>query len=340
VLDDITPLRQATAVGGAHGYLYAPETAVRVDNDTFVGTPLPPEEPQADNPPNGAILDYYLSGPATKVALQILDAQGHVIRHYSSAEKHPAVRPLLPIAERWFPKPPTLETSAGEHRFVWDLHAGSSSAGLGDEDPDNAAGAPAGPRIPPGRYTVRLEVDGTTTEHPLQVAMDPRSSATQQVLEAQYSQAEKIYTELLAGRKAMAELESVERQIQALHAGEPSTPAELATAVRQAQSKLDAIRGGSRTVNAEHGEDQPGLAEAVAGLGADLRVVESGDRTAPAVAQTLFDQMSAAEREKVAAWELFRKTDLPTLNNALQAAHREPIRIAWIEEQVHYAMTR
>lgn len=331
VLDDITPLRQATAVGGAHGYLYAPETAVRVDNDTFLGTPLPPEEPQADNPPSGAILDYYLSDAATRVTLQIVDAQGGVIRHYSSAEKHPAARPLLPIAERWFPKPPTLETSAGEHRFMWDLHAGSSSGGLGDEDQENAAGAPAGPRVPPGRYTVRLDVDGTKTEHPLQVTMDPRSSATQQVLETQYSQAEKIYAELLAGRKAMAELESVEHQIQALHAGQPSTPPDLAIAAREAQSKLDSIRGG---------EGQPGLAEAVAGLGADLRVVESGDRTAPAVAQTIFDQMSAAERDKIAAWEQFRKTDLPTLNKALQAAHREPIRIAWIEEQVHYAMTR
>jgi len=113
VLDDITPLRQAARVGGSRAYLYAPEAAVRVDNDDFLGTPLPPEEPQADNPPKGAILDYYLANAATNVSLQILDAQGQVIRHYSSAEKHPAARPLLPIAERWFPKPPMLATSTG-----------------------------------------------------------------------------------------------------------------------------------------------------------------------------------------------------------------------------------
>ncbi|HET7348574.1 MAG TPA: hypothetical protein VFJ10_14655, partial [Acidobacteriaceae bacterium] len=199
VLDDITPLRQAARVGGAHAYLYAPETAVRVDNDNFLGTPLPPEEPQAENPANGAILDYYLADPASNVTLQIVDAQGRVIRHYSSAEKHPAARPLLPIAERWFPKPPVLATSAGEHRFVWDLSAGGSSAGLGDEEANDASGPPAGPRVPPGTYTVRLNVDGTTVERPLRVTMDPRSAATQDVLAAQYAMAQQIYAPLLAG---------------------------------------------------------------------------------------------------------------------------------------------
>jgi len=50
--------------------------------------------------------------------------------------------------------------------------------------------------------------------------------------------------------------------------------------------------------------------------------------------------MSQAERENAAAWEQFKKTELAALNAALQATHHEPIRIAWIEEQVHYAMTR
>ena len=87
VLDDIEPLRQAADAAKARAYLYAPPTAVRVDNDGFLGSPMPPEEPQADNPPNGAIVDYYLQSDGTKVVLQILDAQGKVIRHFSSNDK-------------------------------------------------------------------------------------------------------------------------------------------------------------------------------------------------------------------------------------------------------------
>ena len=176
VLDDIAPLRQAAEAQNARAYLYAPPPAVRVDNDGFLGTPLPPEEPQASNPPNGAILDYYLQA-TRKRSLQILDAQGHVLRHFSSNDKVNVARPLLPIAERWFPKPQVLEASAGEHRFVWDLASGGSGTGMDDDDDDSAA-VPPGPRVPPGTYTVRLTVDGVQMDRPLRVTMDPRVDAT------------------------------------------------------------------------------------------------------------------------------------------------------------------
>ena len=338
VLDDMTPLRQAVAAGSsAHGYFYKPATAIRVDNDGFLGTPLPPEEPQADNPPNGAIIDYYLGETTTKVTLQILDAQGRVLRHFSSAEKAPSRRPLLPIAERWFPKPQMLETSAGEHRFVWDLNAGSSSAGTGDDDADDALGAPAGPRVPPGTYTLRLNVatgmpeDSWQQDRTLRVVMDPRCACTEAVLGEQYAFGQQIYAQLLAGRKAMAELESVATQIRKVDLNDTSTAADLSGAVRDAQKHLDAIRGGA---------SGGGLAEAVSGLGTDLRLVESGDRTAPATAHTIFDQMGEIEKAKVAAWQQFKKSGLDALNAALSRAHREPIKIAAIEEQVQYAMTR
>ncbi|MGC2636592.1 MAG: hypothetical protein WA294_05410 [Acidobacteriaceae bacterium] len=340
VLDDITPLRQAAQAAASHAFLYHSPTAVRVDNDGFLGTPLPPEEPQADNPPNGAIVDYYLAEPATQVTLQVLDAQGHVIRHFSSAEKHPARRPLLPIAERWFPKPQMLEASAGEHRFVWDLNTGNSSAGTGDDDADDAIGAPAGPRVPPGQYTLRLTVDGAAMEKPLQVTMDPRCACTTAVLDAQYAFAQQIYVQLLAGRKAMAEIAGVESQINKINASDPSTPADLAEAVRKAQTTLAAIRGGEQGESAANSNAEPGLAAAVSALGTVLRVVESGDRTAPASAHMIFDQRNKTAQEKAVAWDQFKKNGLDALNAALAKAQREPIKIAVIEEQVHYAMTR
>ena len=201
VLDDIAPLREAAAAQKARTFLYAPPAAVRVDNDIFLGSPLPPEEPQADNPPNGAIVDYYLQSTATKVVLQILDAQGHVLRHFSSNDKVTVKRPLLPIAERWFPKPQALETSAGEHRFIWDLAAGGSGTGM--EDDEDEAAVPPGPRVPPGDYTLRLTVDGVQSDRPLHVTMDPRVNATTQVLDQQFTLADSIYKQTLLSRKAI-----------------------------------------------------------------------------------------------------------------------------------------
>ncbi len=85
ILDNITPLRQAQEVRRASGpWLYRPATAVRVDNDPFYGTPLPPEEPAAENPPNGAMIDYFLPSSASTVRLEVFDAQQNLVRQFSS----------------------------------------------------------------------------------------------------------------------------------------------------------------------------------------------------------------------------------------------------------------
>jgi photosystem II stability/assembly factor-like uncharacterized protein len=333
VLDDIAPLRQAAAAQEARAYLYAAPVAVRVDNDGFLGTPLPPEEPQANNPPNGAIVDYYLHRDATKVSLQILDAQGHVIRHFSSADKPDDKRSLLPIAERWFPKPQILETSAGEHRFVWDLDVGGSGTAVEDDD-DESANVPPGPRVGPGTFTVRLSVDGVTMEKPLQVTMDPRATATAQTLEQQFTLADSIYVQTLSSRKAMAELESVESQLNKLQASGENDSAELKQSLHDALAKLGEIKGG------EEDSGEPGLAPANSGLSIALRMVESGDRTAPAQALVIFSQMSKAAHEKEQAWQHYKTAELTELNAALARAHRETLQVAAIEEQVDYAMTR
>ena len=336
-LDDIAPLRQAAAARTSTAYLYASPTAIRVDNDSFLGSPLPPEEPQANNPPNGAIVDYYLRDPASHVALQILDAQGRVLRHFASDDKQTIERPLLPIAERWFPKPQVLETTTGEHRFVWDLAAGGAGTGAGDDDEDEA-GMPPGPRVPPGDYTLRLSVNGTVTDRPLHVAMDPRTQATTPELAQQFTLADSVYSQTRASRKAMAELAGVESQLKTLDAKRASNPAAVNQAVHEALEKLQAIRGGE--AEEQEQEQEPGLAEANTGLGVSLRMIESGDRTAPSQALVISGQMGKAARAKVEAWQRFKTTDLAAVNAALARAHQQPLQVAAIEEQVHYAMTR
>jgi photosystem II stability/assembly factor-like uncharacterized protein len=340
VLDDIAPLRQAEDVKPSSAYLYAPPTAMRVDSDGFLGTPLPPEEPQANNPPDGAIVDYYLGRSPrrpSKVSLQILDADGRVLRHFSSADKQTIKRPLLPIAEHWFPAPQVLETSSGEHRFIWDLASGGSGTDVEGDDVDSA-NVPSGPRVPPGAYTLKLTVDGETFIRPLHVTMDPRSAATSQVLDQQFTVADAIYLQTLASRKAMAELESVESQLKKLGSTSDNS-ADLQKTLRAALAKLQTIRGEEHP-NLNEPQKEIGLAEANAGLGVVLRVVESGDRPAPAQALAIFDDMKRAANEQIAAWQRFKVNELAKVNAELQRAHQAPLEISAIEEQVHYAMTR
>jgi photosystem II stability/assembly factor-like uncharacterized protein len=158
IMDDISSLRQ-TATGDV--FLYKPATAIRMMNDDFLGTPLPPEEPTARNPPMGAVVDYYLKSEAREVTLEVLKGSD-VVRKISSAEQAPLTgRQGLGIADYWLIPPPKLPVSAGMNRFVWDLRY-----------------SPKGPMILPGSYTLRLTVAGKSYSQPLVVKMDPRSAAT------------------------------------------------------------------------------------------------------------------------------------------------------------------
>src|SRR5579863_6356374 len=141
ILDDVTPLRQAAeAAAVSDAYLFKPEAGIRIRFGTNDPTPWPPELLAGENPPNGAIVDYYLPSAASEVKMEFLDGQGKVIRTYSSADPvrnpDPATDPAaynklcqqnptapdcaLPL---YWPAPPdVLHTSAGMHRFAWDMH--------------------------------------------------------------------------------------------------------------------------------------------------------------------------------------------------------------------------
>ena len=114
ILDDITPLRQAHDTEKDDAFwLYHPARAYRIDNDSFAGTPLPPEEPTAENPPAGAIIDYSLKSSASTVTLEIFDAEQELVHGFSSGDKNLEKRPPFPIAQRSFPKPEVLELILG-----------------------------------------------------------------------------------------------------------------------------------------------------------------------------------------------------------------------------------
>src|SRR5207248_11055748 len=123
ILADSTPRRGGGgAAAGSAAYLYRPAGAVRVRWNENTDTPLPIDEPVGKNPPDGAIVDYYLPRPAVgPVALEILDRTGSVVRRFSSADTVPPQDSGLNIPSWWMRSSPVLGGGAGMHRFVWDL---------------------------------------------------------------------------------------------------------------------------------------------------------------------------------------------------------------------------
>jgi photosystem II stability/assembly factor-like uncharacterized protein len=334
ILDDITPLRQrADAQGAGTAWLYRPAPAIRVDTDGFVGTPLPPEEPTAENPPNGAIIDYFLKSPAKQVKLEIYDSHENLVRTFKSEDQSSTKHDKVPIAERWFPKPQILETSSGMHRFVWDLRWRSSGGPIPDDEDSQI---PSGPKAVPGRYQVRITVDGLIQNQPLQVVMDPRSPATPEVLAQHLEVAKKIFAESMEARRALAEMNAVEKQVGDAERQLPEQDAEARSALTEAQAQIKGIltTGGSTLPG------NKGMENAYADLLSELHAVESGDRSVPSQAIDAYDSTSPQIEARVREWAAFKQSKLEELNRRLRAAGQSAITISQIEWEIGDLMTR
>jgi photosystem II stability/assembly factor-like uncharacterized protein len=236
ILDDIEPLRQIQSSA-----LLKPQRAWRFRWNKNTDTPLPADEPAGQNPPEGAILDYRLSSDAKEVTLEILDANGSVIRHYSSSDPAPPPQDTGQVPWYWIRPLRALPTTAGHHRVTWDLRYPPLAQARPSYPiaaiPFDTPPSPTSPYAMPGTYTVRLTVDGKTSTQPLVVEMDPRVKASREDLAQQFALSMKVYEwtkQLGEGelRSAAAGL------LRALQAGDAAPSAQLAAAVAELEAKL------------------------------------------------------------------------------------------------------
>jgi len=322
ILDDITPLRQlAESMANSDAYLFKPAPAYRVRRSTNPDTPIPPDEPTGKNPPDGAILDYFLQAASGPVTLEIVDAQGKLVRRFSSADK-PEVsqaeleKQLIPLY--WIRMPKILSGSAGMHRWVWDLHY-PSPASLQHQYPISAVPndtprTPLGPNALPGEYTARLTANGHTFTAPLTVKIDPRVNTSPAGLEQQFNLEMRLASELTASTEAVKQARSVVDQLHKLGA----QSGKLAESIKALDQKVGTIlRGPTPPVS---GSSEPTLTRENAAIGMLYGGVGQAD-AAPTAAQ--ISAAADAERDLSALlkrWEDVKQTDLPALNRQLKSA--------------------
>jgi photosystem II stability/assembly factor-like uncharacterized protein len=174
ILDDVGALRQAGDVGSADAFLFKPGDAFILPTPTDDGTPTQKDEPWAENPPAGAIVDYYLKSAATgPIVLEILDGSGGVVRRYASTDPVVPIDPNTLVTNAVWQRPQeSLATGAGMHRFVWDLRPQPATGGRGGRG--GGGGRGGAPPVAPAAYSIRLTVNGRSYTQPLAVKADPR----------------------------------------------------------------------------------------------------------------------------------------------------------------------
>jgi hypothetical protein len=324
VLDDVLPLRELSAkIAGSAAWLFAPRESVRIHPASFQGTPVPKDEPAGENPPNGAILDYYLKNTSTSaVVIEILDSKGETVRRFGSDEKprSPDLSRIV-LTPDWVTPPPPPSASAGMHRIVWDLRY-AYPKGL----PISPFGSTGGLWAPPGQYTVRLTGAGQTLTQPLVVRRDPRIPATDADLVRQFEVARDIQAERIRAAGPRAQVDAIRKQLVALRGKAGKATAD----VEAFGKKLDEIAGPPPATPEEDffGEpavDLASLRRIAIALQQLARAVESADAAPTPDLLSGFAQRKEMFSRTLPRWEAFLREDLPRLNASLAAAGIPPI---------------
>ena len=323
ILDDYSPLRQmATLSSGTH--LFRPATAIRMRRNQNLDTPLPPEVPRAPNPLLGVSIYYALaSKPAGEVTLDIFDARGEKVRHYSSV---PTVLPHDPrheFADYWAGTLPILPTEAGLNRFNWDCRYDSPHALTNNVDDTMQAvvgqvpPVVEGPLVAPGNFKAVLTVNGQPFTQPLEVANDPRSNVPTREL-AKVLDMQKRY---IAGAKEAVEgynqADALLTQANALVATHPVK--EVADAATALATKVQSLRGNALNRRRAYGPPDP---DAFANLNIYLILQMDMFSYGDAPLTDLMLATYGADWTKLKtvsdSWRKVKKTELAKLNEALK----------------------
>jgi photosystem II stability/assembly factor-like uncharacterized protein len=326
ILDNITPLRQLQAsLIKAPAMLFRPQAAVRVRWNTNSDTPIPPDEAAGENPPDGAMIDYYIragaSGPAV---LEIKDEAGQVVRRYSSADPLPTPDPNLAIPPYWVRPPQPLAAEPGMHRFLWDLHY-TPVSGVPPQYPiaavyRNTAPEATSPWAMPGKYTVVLSVGGKSYQQPLTVVMDPRVKTSTADLAEQFKLSKQLYDEWMTLGSISESVRRIRGQITELRPRAPE--GDLKTHLNALGEKLQALTGagGVGPGGGGGGGARVTVASATGRVRTLFNLIEDVDvAPTPQVSAVIPDVLKDSHTLQE-SWLAIKSQDIPALNQELRAA--------------------
>ncbi len=323
VLDDITPLRQVTAQSAQlDSLLYQPQTALRLHYPTEIDK----RQPAGDNPPPGAIIDYYLKVAAKdEVTIDIINSQGKVVRHLSSKEKKKNDQP--PEWPDQVETPRIIPADEGMNRFAWDLHY---------DDPVETPGAfyygegPRGPLALPGEYQVKLTVGGKTQTTPLHLVIDPRIKDAEPVISKQFELSSKVANRIGELHQAINEIRNVKTQIQGLHKrfGDDERLKAALSAADDLQKKMVAVEEQLIQVNMKGSEGNLAfpnmLNEAFYSFS---RTIEYADYGPTQPQAQVFDQINTRLDDQLKKWTQLKGEEVPKIAALIRQAELPAISV-------------
>lgn len=275
ILDDLTSLRAMTAqVAASRAYLFPARAARR-----WRYHPARKELGRHENPPEGASVDYFLETAArAELRLDVLDAQGDLVRTLTSTPEEPETPPNDPDGDDEEPPKAALSGAPGVQRAVWDLRYETAKKIKGAKI--DLGDAKDGPLAPPGSYTLRLSVDGRTLSTPLTVEPDPRVTLAAGDYQAQLAFGLELRDAISRVTATVERLRSIRTQLAARLELAGGAPEDWARVARALVARCDALEAELHNPKAEVTYDilaQKGGAQLYSRLIALYTFVDEGD---------------------------------------------------------------
>ncbi|MHB1863792.1 MAG: glycosyl hydrolase, partial [Gemmatimonadaceae bacterium] len=312
ILDHIAPLQQYTPqVAASDAWLFAPPTAVRSTD--------------------GATITYWLRHPAQRVSIDILDANGRVIRAFK-----PDTGKAAPSAGRGGSgrggsgggAPPAAQ---GINHFVWDLRYQGATTFPGMI----LWGATTqGPSAPPGTYQVRLVADGRALTQPVTVVRNPLfTDVSDADLRAQFALAIRIRDRLSEANQAVIDVRNVNAQVK--DRLKKSDDAQLKALGDTLDVHAAAIEQNVYQVQNQSGQDPLNFPIKINNrIGTLLSTVDRGDGRPIAAAEPIFDYLSGQLKVQTDALARVWATDLAAFNAQARKLGLPPVTPGCAPDQV------
>ena len=253
--------------------------------------------------------------PKDPAKLELLDAQGKVIRSYSSEKKKTDEAPAEWEHDE---EAEHIPADAGLNLFAWDLRYETPT-----KIPASiySNGRPIGPLVLPGRYQARLTVAGKSSTAPLEVKMDPRVKESEADLRKQFElmlklrdRQDEMNKVILAIRDLRAQLLALEKRL-----GGREDAKSLVSNSSDLRKKTSAIEEELIQVNATASEDEANYPTKLnSKLGYLGQVVDSADAAPTAAELEVFAELDPQLETQLVKWREILSKDVPALNDAMQ----------------------
>ena len=253
--------------------------------------------------------------PKEPVKLELLDAQGKVIRAFSSEEKKKEDG-----SDEWEKDDAEehIPAKAGLNQFTWDLRFESPKkipAAVYDE------GDPSGPLVLPGNYQARLTVGAKNFTAPLAVTMDPRVKTSPEDLRKQFDLMLKMRDRQDEMNKAILAIRDLRTQLQALEkrlgSNEPAKP--VASAAADLRKKISAIEEELIQVNSKASEDELNYPTKLnSKIGYLQNAVDSADAQPTEAELGVYAELDRQLEVQLVKWRDVLSKDVPALNDTMQ----------------------